>query len=158
MRRARDRGGRRAAPGGARELEWILARRSRTWTATRGRARVTVRLRRLGGRAVLTVADDGGGFDVPDELDELAGRLTSGWPACASARSWRAGPQRRVGAGRRLRAVGVVLRPAGTGWPAPPRACGRAEIRGAGAEPPPAAELPRPRVRRARSVPGYTWQ
>ena len=31
-----------------------------------------MRLRRLGGRAVLTVADDGAGFEVPDELEELA--------------------------------------------------------------------------------------
>ena len=39
----------------------------------RARTRVGVRLRRLGARAVLTVVDDGVGFDVPDELEELAG-------------------------------------------------------------------------------------
>jgi len=31
-----------------------------------------VRLRMLGGRAVLTIADDGAGFEVPDDLDHLS--------------------------------------------------------------------------------------
>ena len=62
-------------PATGRELEWIvqeaLANVSRHARATR----VAVRMRRLGGRAVLTVTDDGAGFEVPDELDELgAGR------------------------------------------------------------------------------------
>ena len=58
-------------PATGREIEWIvgeaLANVSRHARATR----VAVRLRRLGGRAVLTVADDGAGFEVPDELEEL---------------------------------------------------------------------------------------
>ena len=34
---------------------------------------VDVHLRRLGERVVLTVADDGSGFEAPDDLDTLAG-------------------------------------------------------------------------------------
>jgi hypothetical protein len=37
-----------------------------------------VRLRTLGGRAVLTIADDGRGFDVPEDLGELSGGLHFG--------------------------------------------------------------------------------
>ena len=59
-------------PVAARELEWILREALAQRRAPRPRDRVDVRLRRLGGRAVLTVADDGAGFEVPDDLDELA--------------------------------------------------------------------------------------
>ena len=55
-----------------RELEWILREALRNIERHAGASAVTVRLRRLGGRAVLTVADDGAGFEVPDELEELA--------------------------------------------------------------------------------------
>jgi signal transduction histidine kinase len=58
-------------PVAERELEWIL-REALGNVERHARAHlVTVRVRRLGGRAVLTVADDGAGFEVPDELDEL---------------------------------------------------------------------------------------
>ena len=50
------------------------ARRCATRSATPTRAQVGVRLRTLGGRAVLTIADDGEGFEVPDDLEELAAR------------------------------------------------------------------------------------
>ena len=59
-------------PVAERELEWILREALRNVERHAGASQVTVRLRRLGGRAVLTVADDGAGFDVPDELEELA--------------------------------------------------------------------------------------
>jgi signal transduction histidine kinase len=60
-------------PQAARELEWIL-REALANVQRHARARrVAVRLRRLGARAVLTVADDGVGFEVPDELEELQG-------------------------------------------------------------------------------------
>ncbi len=62
-------------PQSARELEWILSEALANVHRHARAGRVTVRLRRLGGRAVLTVSDDGAGFDVPDDLDELqAGR------------------------------------------------------------------------------------
>ena len=56
----------------ARELEWILREALRNVERHAGAGRVGVRLRTLGGRAVLTVADDGAGFEVPDDLAELA--------------------------------------------------------------------------------------
>ena len=58
-------------PVAARELEWILREALGNVERHARAGLVTVRLRRLGGRAVLTVADDGTGFDVPDELEEL---------------------------------------------------------------------------------------
>ena len=60
-------------PQTARELEWILREALANCKRHARATTVAVRLRRLGARAVLTVADDGVGFDVPDELDELAG-------------------------------------------------------------------------------------
>ena len=59
-------------PVAARELEWILREALGNVERHARATKVTVRLRRLGGRAVLTVADDGAGFEVPDELEELA--------------------------------------------------------------------------------------
>jgi signal transduction histidine kinase len=62
-------------PAAARELEWILGEALANVQRHAHADRVSVRLRRLGGRAVLTVSDDGVGFEVPDEIDELqAGR------------------------------------------------------------------------------------
>jgi signal transduction histidine kinase len=55
-----------------RELEWILREALRNAERHAHATRVQVRLRTLGGRAVLTVADDGAGFDAPDDLDALA--------------------------------------------------------------------------------------
>jgi signal transduction histidine kinase len=60
-------------PQTARELEWILGEALANCRRHARATRVGVRLRRLGARAVLTVADDGVGFEVPDELEELAG-------------------------------------------------------------------------------------
>jgi signal transduction histidine kinase len=59
-------------PVAERELEWILREALGNVDRHARAGKVTVRLRRLGSRAVLTVADDGAGFDVPDELEELA--------------------------------------------------------------------------------------
>jgi signal transduction histidine kinase len=60
-------------PQSARELEWILGEALANCRRHARASHVTVRLRRLGARAVLTVADDGVGFDVPDDLEQLAG-------------------------------------------------------------------------------------
>ena len=67
-----------------------------------------MRLRRLGARAVLTVVDDGVGFEVPDDLEELAGGRHFGVGGMRE-RALLVGrrPERRVGARRRLRAVGL---------------------------------------------------
>jgi signal transduction histidine kinase len=59
-------------PVAERELEWILREALGNVDRHARASKVTVRLRRLGSRAVLTVADDGAGFDVPDELEQLA--------------------------------------------------------------------------------------
>jgi signal transduction histidine kinase len=56
----------------ARELEWILREALRNAERHARASAVSVRLRTLGGRAVLTIADDGAGFEVPDDLDELS--------------------------------------------------------------------------------------
>jgi signal transduction histidine kinase len=60
-------------PATARELEWILGEALANCKRHARATRVGVRLRRLGARAVLTIADDGVGFEVPDELEDLAG-------------------------------------------------------------------------------------
>ncbi len=60
-------------PQTARELEWILREALANVQRHARAARVSVRLRRLGARAVLTVSDDGAGFDVPDDLEQLQG-------------------------------------------------------------------------------------
>jgi signal transduction histidine kinase len=65
-------------PQAARELEWILREALANVQRHARAGRVTVRLRRLGARAVLTVADDGAGFEVPDDFDELQGGLHFG--------------------------------------------------------------------------------
>ena len=134
-------------PATARELDWIV-REALANVARHARAkRVSVRLRRLGGRAVLTVADDGAGFDVPDDLDELGQGRHFGLGGMR---------ERAVLAGGDLSVEsapgeGCVL----SVWVPTeivPRAAGPAETPAAtdGAEP--SDTLP------GRSVPGYTWQ
>ena len=132
-------------PATGRELEWIvqeaLANVARHARATR----VAVRMRRLGGRAVLTVTDDGAGFEVPDELDELGRRAALRRRRHARARAARRRrPQRRVGARRGLRAVGL--------GPDRDRAARGRACRGSTAPADADGNVP------GRSVPGYTWQ
>jgi signal transduction histidine kinase len=56
-----------------RELRWILKEALANVERYAHATRVDVHLRRLGERVVLTVADDGSGFEAPDDLDALAG-------------------------------------------------------------------------------------
>jgi signal transduction histidine kinase len=56
-----------------RELRWILKEALANVERYAKPSRVDVHLRRLGDRVVLTIADDGAGFEAPEELDELAG-------------------------------------------------------------------------------------
>jgi signal transduction histidine kinase len=63
----------RLNPVAARELEWILREALANVRQHAAASRVAVRLRTLGGRVVLTVADDGRGFAAPDDLSELSG-------------------------------------------------------------------------------------
>jgi signal transduction histidine kinase len=134
-------------PATARELEWIVREALANVTRHARAGRVGVRLRRLGGRAVLTVSDDGAGFEVPDDLDELGQGRHFGLGGMR---------ERAVLAGGELSVEsapgeGCVL----SVWVPTeivPREAGPAEW----AEPVPGAApsdtLP------GRSVPGYTWQ
>ena len=56
-----------------RELRWLLKEALANVERYAHATRVDIHLRRLGGRVVLTVADDGNGFEVPEELDQLPG-------------------------------------------------------------------------------------
>jgi signal transduction histidine kinase len=126
-------------PVAARELEWIL-REALGNVARHARAsQVTVRLRRLGGRAVLTVADDGAGFEVPDELEELAQGRHFGVTGMRE-RAQLAGGDLSVESAPGEGCVLSVWMPRDA--PAEP-------------EPAPAAS---PDTLPARSVPGYTWR
>jgi signal transduction histidine kinase len=60
------------APVAARELVQILKEALRNVERHARGASVGVRVRSLGGRVVLSVADDGPGFEVPDDLDALS--------------------------------------------------------------------------------------
>ena len=116
-----------------------------------------MRLRRLGARAVLTVADDGAGFDVPDDLEELAGGRHFGVGGMRE-RALLAGGDLSV---ESAPGEGCVL----SVW-VPTEIVPRAASRARGAAPRLRRASPRRRRGRAlrqancprRSVPGYTWQ
>ena len=55
-----------------RELRWILKEALANVERYAHASRVDVHLRRLGDRVVLTIADDGNGFEAPDDLESLA--------------------------------------------------------------------------------------
>ena len=136
-------------PQTARELEWILGEALANVKRHARATRVGVRLRRLGARAVLTVVDDGAGFEVPDDLEELAGGRHFGVGGMRE-RALLAGGDLSVesapGEGCVISAwVPTEIVPRAASVPEPD-----------GAPPAPATEgsdsVP------ARSVPGYTWQ
>jgi signal transduction histidine kinase len=134
-------------PATERELDWIV-REALANVARHARAgRVGVRLRRLGGRAVLTVSDDGAGFEVPDELEELGQGRHFGLGGMR---------ERAVLAGGDLSVEsapgeGCVL----SVWVPTeivPRSAGPLEALGPAAAAEPSDNVP------GRPVPGYTWQ
>lgn len=55
-----------------RELRWILKEALANVERYAHASRVDIHLRRLGDRVVLTIADDGSGFEAPDDPEELA--------------------------------------------------------------------------------------
>jgi signal transduction histidine kinase len=131
-------------PVASRELEWIL-REALGNVERHARANeVTVRLRRLGGRAVLTVADDGAGFEFPDDFEELARGHHFGVTGMRE-RAQLAGGDLSVESAPGEGCVLSVWMPADEGA----RAAQAAETPQESA---PADTLP------ARSVPGYTWR
>jgi signal transduction histidine kinase len=125
-----------------RELEWILREALRNVERHAGAGEVTVRLRRLGGRAVLTVADDGAGFEVPDELEELARGRHFGVTGMRE-RAQLAGGELSVESAPGDGCVLSVWMPAEAPEPAAPE---------------PAAPAAPPDTLPSRSVPGYTWR
>ena len=104
-----------------------------------------MRLRRLGGRAVLTVADDGAGFEVPDELEELAQGRHFGVTGMRE-RAQLAGGDLSV---ESAPGEGCVL----SVW-MPAERAGTPSRRPAAAE----AAAPSDTLPPPRSVPGYTWR
>jgi signal transduction histidine kinase len=137
-------------PVAERELEWIMREALRNVERHAGAGQVTVRLRRLGGRAVLTVADDGAGFEVPDELEELARGRHFGVTGMRE-RALLAGGELSVESAPGDGCVLSVWMPAEAPQPAPTPEPAAAPPQ----QPPPAAPtdtLP------SRSVPGYTWR
>ena len=153
-------------PVAARELEWILREALGNVERHARASLVTVRLRRLGGRAVLTVADDGQGFEVPDELDELArGRHfgVTGMRERAQLAGGDLSVESAAGEGCVLSVWMPAEAPAPTPEAAPRRPAARPQPKrepqpqpARAKEPEPAAESPD--TLPPRSVPGYTWR
>lgn len=140
-------------PQTARELEWILGEALANVKRHARATRVGVRLRRLGGRAVLTVVDDGAGFEVPDDLDELAAGRHFGVGGMLE-RALLAGGDLSV---ESAPGEGCVI----SAWVPTeivPRAASVPEPDADGAPPAQAPAAEGSDSVRARSVPGYTWQ
>jgi signal transduction histidine kinase len=122
-----------------RELRWILREALANVERYAHASRVDVHLRRLGDRVVLTVADDGTGFEAPDDLDTLAGVGSFGL-AGMRERARLAGGDLSVESEPGEGCVVSAWVPAG----APPR---QRET----PEPPPSGTVP-------AGVEGFTWQ
>jgi len=126
-----------------RELRWILKEALANVERYAHATRVDVHLRRLGARVVLTVADDGDGFEAPEDLEQLAGVGSFGLRGMRE-RARLAGGDVSVESEPGDGCVISVWVPAG----APPR-------QPEGPEPPPAA--PSDTVP-GQAVEGFTWQ
>jgi signal transduction histidine kinase len=126
-------------PVAERELEWILREALGNVDRHARASKVTVRLRRLGSRAVLTVADDGAGFEVP-ELEQLAQGRHFGVTGMRE-RALLAGGDLSVESAPGEGCVLSVWMPVDAPQAAPAEAAA------------PTDTLPPP-----RSVPGYTWR
>ena len=108
----------------------------------------------LGGRAVLTIADDGEGFEVPDDLDELSRGRHFGVTGMRE-RAQLAGGDLMVESAPGEGCVLSVWVPAPEARRDAPAAAARSAAAGAAA--PPAADA-EPSDTVPRAVPGYTWQ
>jgi signal transduction histidine kinase len=155
----------------ARELEWILREALRNVERHARASKVGVRLRTLGGRAVLTVADDGDGFDAPDELEELTrGRHfgVAGMRERAQVAGGDLSLESAPGEGCVLsvwvpapdapRDAPGERRPGGSGSLAGVRPEGETREPQSGGPEPDAAPAAEPSDTVPRAVPGYTWQ
>jgi signal transduction histidine kinase len=152
-------------PVAARELEWILREALGNVERHARASTVTVRLRRLGGRAVLTVADDGQGFEVPDEIGELAQGRHFGVTGMRE-RAQLAGGDLSVESAPGEGCVLSVWMPAEVPAAEPVAAPQPKKQRKPATAPAPAAATPAepqpppepPDTLPPRSVPGYTWR
>jgi signal transduction histidine kinase len=133
----------------SRELEWILREALRNAERHARATTVAVRLRTLGGRAVLTIADDGAGFEVPDDLEDLRQGRHFGVTGMRE-RAQLAGGDLMV---ESAPGEGCVL----SVWVPAPEARRDAPERPPPAPPAP-AEQTEPSDTVPRAVPGYTWQ
>ena len=131
------------APESARELTWIVREALRNVTRhAPSSTRVRITLRAIGSRAVLTVADDGPGFEVPDRLEELQAGRHYGLVGMRERARLGGGDlevESEPGDGTTVSAwvpAGALLPPASD----------------------PAAEAPSEAAAPPRSVAGYTWQ
>jgi signal transduction histidine kinase len=145
-----------------RELEWILREALRNVERHAHARNVQLRLRTLGGRAVLTVADDGDGFEAPDELDELARGRHFG-VAGMRERAQLAGGDLSLESSPGDGCVLSVWVPApeaerAAPAPVPPAPPPARPAPAPAAEPAPAAGEAEPSDTVPRAVPGYTWQ
>jgi signal transduction histidine kinase len=144
----------------ARELEWILREALRNAERHADASKLGVRLRTLGGRAVLTIADDGNGFDAPDDIDELARGRHYGVVGMRERAQLAGGDlsiESAPGEGCVI-SVWVPAPEAPRDAPPAPAAARRpapAPAPAVAAAPQPAAE---PSDTVPRAVPGYTWQ
>ena len=146
----------------ARELEWILREALRNIERHAHANRVDVRLRTLGGRAVLTVSDDGDGFDVPDDLAALASGRHFGVTGMRE-RAQLAGGDLSVESGPGEGCVLSVWVPAPAAPRDAPHTSAEAEASREGSDPSSAPPAPskapaEPSDTVPRAVPGYTWQ
>ena len=144
-------------PVAARELEWILREALGNVLQHANATRVGVHLRAFGSRAVLTIADDGRGFELPEDgADAPNGHFgLTGMRERAQLAGGELDVESAPGEGCVVSAwVGIeafapaALPPAQA--PAPSRGS-RARAAAAGAAAADDASLPRP-------VPGFTWQ
>ena len=139
----------------ARELEWILREALGNAARHAHASAVSVRLRMLGGRAVLTIADDGAGFEVPDDLMDLSRGRHFGVTGMRE-RAQLAGGDLMV---ESAPGEGCVL----SVWVPAPDAPRDAPPRPPDAGPPAASpggreQHPDPSDSVPRAVPGFTWQ
>ena len=144
----------------ARELEWILREALRNAERHADASKLGVRLRTLGGRAVLTIADDGNGFDAPDDIDELARGRHYGVVGMRERAQLAGGDLSIESAPGEGCVISVWVPAPEAPRDAPPAPA--AARRPASAPAPAVAAAPQPAAEPSdtvpRAVPGYTWQ
>jgi signal transduction histidine kinase len=145
-------------PVAARELEWILREALGNVLQHANATRVGVHLRAFGSRAVLTIADDGRGFELPDGTEAPNGHFgLSGMRERAQLAGGELAVESAPGEGCVVSAWVAIEAFAPEALPQAQAPVAPEPVAPAPAPPPPPApsgdeaSLPRP-------VPGFTWQ